>query len=502
MTLTKHHNFNDMNKLSKLVFLQKNLLTALMLMTSLLFVACDEMSFTTDPAHTLRFSTDTLTFDTVFTTVGSATTKMLVYNRNNKAINISSIRLSGGKNSSFRINVDGSRNENHSFENIEISAKDSMYVFVEVTIDPNNANSPVLVEDSLVFVTNGVSQRVTFHAFGQDMVLLREKLILNDTTLNADKPYLVYGYLAIDTAKTLTLNPGTKLYFHNNANLLVYGHLKAQGTAEQPIVMRGDRMDNIKFETPVPYNYVAGQWGGVYLLWNHGNHTFNHVVINSGYVGVYFVNNDRSNLPNLEISNSRLHNFVYYGLVAQNGNLKVSNTEISNSGSYTVYLNGGKHSFVHSTIANYYNFNNFQAAIRDGNPAVMMMNLYRNAPMQTEFINCVIAGSLDNELALATRYPEHYKGLFTNCYIGRSDTLKLNQFSNIRWKNRNDTVFAQTRFEPIKNLYFNFSLDSVSPARGIADPVTASQYPYDLNGNSRFDDGAPDAGAYEWKSTY
>jgi len=463
--------------------------------------SCDDERFTSDPKSTLEFSTDTLTFDTVFTTIGSTTSKILVYNRNNRALNISSIALAGGKVSAFRINVDGSINENNQFENVEISANDSMYIFVEITIDPTNSASPVLLEESLVFLTNGVKQDIKLQAFGLDMEILRNKYLLNDTTLTADKPYLVYGYLAIDTAKTLTLNPGCKLYFHNNANLIVYGNLKALGTAEKPISMRGDRLDKIQFETPFPYNNVSGQWGGVFLQGNKGNHIFRHVNMNSGYVGIYLPNKDRNSLPNLEISNCRIHNFLLYGLVVENGNVTVTNTEISNSSSYCVYLNGGTHTFIHSTIANYFNNSNVQPASRDKEPAVLMMNLNRVAPMETVFQNCIVTGSQENEFSLATRNQELYKGTFTHSYIRKPKALETAQFSDIRWYAKNDTVFKSTNYDYKENSYFNFSPDSVSPARGIADPVITAKYhlEYDLKGNRR--DNEPDAGAYEWEPT-
>jgi hypothetical protein len=225
------------------------------------FSACNDEIFSSNPKYKLSFSTDTLTFDTIFTTLGSATSKIMIYNRNNVALKISNLGLAGGKNSSFRINVDGSLNANNQFNDIEIRAKDSMYIFVAVTVDPTSSNSPIFIQDSLVFQTNGVFQNVKLQAYGQDMKILRNKYILNDTTLTSEKPYLVYGYVAIDTAKTLTLNPGCKLYFHNNANMIVYGNLKANGTAENPILMRGDRLDNIKFATPFPYNNVALERG-------------------------------------------------------------------------------------------------------------------------------------------------------------------------------------------------------------------------------------------------
>jgi hypothetical protein len=465
------------------------------------FSACNDEIFSSNPKYKLSFSTDTLTFDTIFTTLGSATSKIMIYNRNNVALKISNLGLAGGKNSSFRINVDGSLNANNQFNDIEIRAKDSMYIFVAVTVDPTSSNSPIFIQDSLVFQTNGVFQNVKLQAYGQDMKILRNKYILNDTTLTSEKPYLVYGYVAIDTAKTLTLNPGCKLYFHNNANMIVYGNLKANGTAENPILMRGDRLDNIKFATPFPYNNVAGQWGGLYLLWKGGNHVMKYVNMNSGYVGIYFSNEDRNVIPNLEINSCRIHNFLIYGLVVQNGNVQVSNTEISNTSSYSVYLNGGKHSFIQSTIANYFNNSSIQPVSRDTKPALMIMNLNRVAPMETVFRNCIISGSATNEFSLATHFPDQYKGIFDHCYIRKPDSLALPQFTAIRWSEKNDSVFKSTRYDYEKNIYFNFMPDSVSPARGLAELTVAEQFPFDLNGNNRLVGNKPDAGAYQWQPT-
>lgn len=283
--------------------------------------------------------------------------------------------------------------------------------------------------------------------------------------------------------------------------MIIYGNLKAVGTAENPISMRGDRLDKINFASPFPYNNVAGQWGGLYLLWNGGKHVIRHVIMNSGYVGIYYSNKDRNIIPSLEITNCRIHNFLLYGLVVQNGNVQVNNSEISNSSSYCVYLNGGSHSFIQCTIANYFDNSTVQAVQRDKKPAVMIMNLNRDSPMESVFKNCVISGSSDNEFSLATRFPEVYKGIFDHCYIKKPDSLKLVQFTKIRWSQRNDSVFKSIRYDLDKKTYFNFTPDSVSPARGLADPKVAAQFSIDLNGNNRLKDGAPDAGAYEWVPT-
>jgi len=478
---------------SKVIFLFVTLIIAFG------FSGCNDEYFSTNPKYKLEFSTDTLTFDTVFTTIGSATSKILVYNRNNVALRISHIGIAGGKNSSFRINVDGSSSADNQFKNIEIRAKDSLYIFMTVNVNPTNVNSPV-IEDSLTFQTNGVNQNIKLQAFRQNMIPLKNKRFLNDTTLNDNLPYIIYDSLVISSNKTLTLQPGCKLYFHNNANLIVHGNLSAIGTAEKPIIMRGDRLDKVKFVDPVPYNLISGQWGGVYLLGDEGNHVLKHVNMNSGYVGVYFFNNNRNKLPNLEISDCRIHNFLLYGLTVQNGNITVTNTEISNTSSYSVYLNGGKHTFIQSTIANYYN-SAVQPASRDNKPAVMIMNLNRVAPMETVFLNCVITGSLENEFSLASKYLTLYKGTFDHCYIRKTPATDLPQFTNIRWYQKNDTVFKSINYDEAKGTYYNFMPDSVSPVRGLADPAVISEYhlEYDLNGNLR--DDKPDAGAYEWMPT-
>jgi hypothetical protein len=487
-----------------MIFLKKQFTTLFTIIFSISFIvglySCNDDLISSDPKYRLEFSTDSLSFDTVFTTLGSATSKIVLYNRNKVGLNISSIKIKNGSTSFFKINVDGSKSATNEFKNIEIRPNDSLYIFVAVTIDPNNANSPLFIEDSLNFITNSVKKSIKLKAYGQDMELFSNKLIKNDTTLTADKPYLIYGNLTVDSAKTLTLNPGCRLYFHNNANLIVHGNLKAEGTADKPITLRGDRLDDIKFSTPVPYNNVAGQWGGVYLLWEHGNHTLNHVNMNSGYVGINFVNT-RNSIPQLQISDCKIHNFLLYGLMTQNGNVTVTNTEISNSSSYCVFLNGGNHSFTHCTIANYFDNSNVQAISRDKNPALMIMNLKLTVPMENTFKNCIISGSAENEFSFASTTMDQYKGTFDHCYIRTSTAKDLSMFTNIRWYEKNDILFKSTSYDYTKKTYFNFTPDSLSPARGLADKAVATLFPIDLNGKNRLTDGAPDAGAHEWTPT-
>jgi hypothetical protein len=227
----------------------------------------------------------------------------------------------------------------------------------------------------------------------------------------------------------------------------------------------------------------------------------NHIDISSGTVGLYFYNDDKNATPYLEINNSRIHNFLMYNLVAVNGNLLVTNSEITNSGSYTVYLNGGKHDFYHCTIANLFSKSAGSPISRDETPAVMLMDLNKQLPMETVFKNCVITGTAKTEFTIASKFKDLYKGdLQYNYFKREEDSLLIYQHN--RWYHEDDSlVFVRDRYDHKEALYFDFTPDSISPVRGLADPTISEQFPLDLKGRSRLADGEPDAGAHEWYPT-
>ncbi len=489
--------------------MQKHFLLLLFSLLIIGFSACDD-SFSTNPNHKLSFSVDTLRFDTVFTNIGSATARVMIYNRNDQALNIQRVSLNDMGDSFFRINVDGMVNDDNSVSDVEIGAYDSLYMFVEVTVDPTNQNTPLFVNDQICFQVNDNTQKIELEAYGQDVEILKQEFIYNDTILQGDKPYLVYDYVAIDTAKTLTLAAGCTMYFHAEAQLVVYGHLKAEGTLEKPVLLRGDRLDDML--TDVPYNSASGQWDGVYLLYEHGKHELNYFHMNSGYNGLYLSNEHTDHCPSLQLNNSRIHNFTYYGLVVQNANVNVVNTEISNCGTYCVYLSGGEHSFIHSTVANYYNFpaTMLHPTVREDKPAVCINDIPKlKAPMKSVFKNCIVAGSRTNEFGLYTTFPDKYDGVFENNLI-QSDSLQhFPQFRNNAWIPNSShpdqhtqqaiVLFKNIRYESANEWeYYNFQLDSASLACGVGNADVSAEYSYDKNGASRLQDTQPDAGAYEY----
>ncbi len=461
-----------------------------------------EQRLTDDPNAYLTFSVDTLRFDTVFTAMQTPTLKFTVRNPQKEAVCVEAVTLQNN-NGYFNINVDG-ETQLANMQNMIIAGKDSIYVFVKANIDQQNQNNPVLVHNAIQFHLKGKmqAQSVVLEAYGQDVKVLKQHWFTNDTSyLHADKPYLVYDYLAVDTGKTLVIEAGTTIYMHDNAQLYCFGNLRAEGTVEQPIRVRGDRLDDMLVD--VPYDYVAGRWGSVYLVQTDksgvNEYVLNHIEVNSGIMGVVCLNDDMNKKSMLQLTNSKLHNFTLYGLYLQNTDCEIVNSEISNCASYCVYLAGGQHHFVHNTIASYFAGSNIQSVSREDVAAVYINNLSKQYAKTTAvFQNNVIAGVRENNVVLATPLPDYYLGSFSHNYL-RADSVHALFADNVFYQ-KNDTIFRNTHFT-LDRGYYDFQLDSVSPARGIADKEIAQSYPLDRLGNNRLTDGAPDAGCYEWVPT-
>ncbi len=235
-------------------FIRNLLLTML---AGTLFYACHpEPNFIEESEAALTFNLDTLYFDTVFTTIGTITEAFRVYNPHNQFLKISEIELAGGASSSYRINVDGASGVY--FTEVEIAPGDSLYVFVEATLDPNESDDILRVQDSVVFYTNGNVQDIDLVAWGQDVHMIRDSLIDVSTNWIADKPYLIVGYAYVDSLSTLSIDPGVKVFLHRDALIYVEGSLQVNGTLDEPVWFGGDRLEEF-------YADVPGQWGFIYL---------------------------------------------------------------------------------------------------------------------------------------------------------------------------------------------------------------------------------------------
>ncbi|NCB08314.1 MAG: hypothetical protein EOM73_09140 [Bacteroidia bacterium] len=459
----------------------------------IMFFSCQEEEFTSDPMVKLEFTTDTITFDTIFSTIGSTTQWFTVKNPSKQTVNISKIQLAGGENSPFRLNINGIQ-ANQDI-NVRIPGGDSLYIFVEVTIDPTGQNHPMIVQDSIMFQLNGNTQDVNLIAFGQDFHLFDGEVIKTQRWGN-DKPYLIYHSVMVDSLETLTIDAGCRIHFHKGSSLFVKGTVTANGTYEQPVQFLGDRLEE-------DYCDVPGQWGawvelsnggtyvygGIHLLQGSRDNFFNYAVIKNANKGIQIDSMGYSENPMLTIHNSRIENMSLNCIDARTTKIVASNCIFANSGSYSLaLLFGGDYQFNHCTVANYY------ALSTRREPALFMNNYfeYNNTTYSFDFNavfgNCIVYGNNFNEVSTDPGGSGTFSYLFKNCLLNIKDATG-DGFVNTSFNK--DPLFTDIAIS-------NYSLSALSPAKNAGNIEIARLFPLDLNNVSRLADEGPDLGAIEW----
>ena len=469
----------------------------LFLLIPLCFVSCREEKISSDPSLRLAFSADTVRFDTVFTTLGSSTCAVMVYNPNKNAVNIQSVAVS---TDFFQLNLDG-ENDRSRLNNITLNGGDSLFLFVRATIDPLDVNSPVFITDSVCFLVNGNTQRILLEAYGQNVQIIRSPsryTVEQNYRFTVDKPYLIFD--TMEVSGTTVMDAGATLYMHSGTSLYLLGSVSAKGTLAQPVRITGDRLDRLF--PRVPYQMASGQWGGVYLLSLDGTQaadTLDYVEILSGNVGLYAYSSSVAAPRKIVLSNARIHNHALYGVVLRNTDATVCNSEISNCASYCLYLSGGSYLLTHNTIASFFGYPytnlNIHTIGRDDVPAVYIsLSDSAAAPATVRMYNNIITGARTANLVMDTIFQSGYEGELANNYILSDSVLAPWSHDNV-YATKDDTVFVNTYYLHGEYNYYDFRLDSVSPARGIGNPAYA--LPYDRLGIPR---QAPiDAGCYQWQ---
>ncbi len=498
----------------KLLF---KILTGLLLFLGLSHLAsCKKDKLNTSSGATVQFSNDSILFDTVFTTIGSATQNFRVRNTGKQRIKISSIYLEGGNSSPFIINVDGTKGT--SFSDIEIAGNDSIYVFVQVNVNPTNANSPMIISDALVFTTNGNTQKVNLEAWGQDAyyhkpddaVYFKDGSYLAYSYVNAqpetytfngqeyvwknDKPHVVYGYLAVDSAQKLKILEGTQIFMNYKAGIWVLpgGQIQVLGKKGKEVVFQGARREKDFADEP-------GQWDRIWINEGSDQNIIDYAILKNGYIGIqaeqFGQDTNLAKKKLLTLTNTKIQNMSMWGLYALYFNIAAGNNVISNCQEYSVnILLGGSYKFVHCTFANYWSKDKAREK------TTINVNNYSDTqilPLNAQFGNCIIDGKLDNELTLdvktSPQYPVDYK--FSNCWmksnVNTSDATKFinnvkgSKTSTLKYKDIDKYNFEPDASETkIKNF--------VSPS-ATADALLV---PQDINGLNRNTVNVT-AGAYE-----
>lgn len=472
-------------------------------------VACNkERDFLLDSSAELTFSVDTLRFDTVFTELGSATRILKIYNPNEQPVRIGKIGLEKGTQSSFRLNVDGiSANE---VADVEIAANDSLYIFAEVTVDPDEplSISPYVISEFLLVELNGTPRQVLLEAWGQNANYIPDRFSqgggaliscdMGEVVFDDPKPYVIYGALFLDEC-TLSIPPGTQIYVHggivrtgvlgenyNDGYIIVQadGRLNIEGTAENPVIIQGDRLEE-------PFQDVSGQWGGIYFTPRSRGNKIEHAVIKNARFGIIADSASTLILRSTEVTNA-----ISGGLIAIHSRVSARNCLFTNNGGNAVQLEyGGNYDFTYCTLASYGVDN---AALRLSNALCEdeFCSVARFNDLKATFKNSIVFGSRSDEIDLFKPEGAAFDYSFENCIVrvddlvGEDDTPDF--FDNCIPCQPSQGVSDIVLFADADE--DDYRLDSLSIADGYAVPIM--NLTTDINGVIR-DASTPDAGCYE-----
>ena len=435
----------------------------------LAFAACRKSEgITTDSNAKLSFSADTLLFDTVFTASGSTNKRIKVYNPNLKAVNISDIKLSGGAGSYFSLIINGQSINQKS--NLQIDGKDSISIYVKVTIDANNQTEPFIAQDSILFSTNGNKQAIALIAYGQNAIFINNQTITSNTRWTSALPYIIYKSVTVAQQATLTILPGTKVLFHGNSAMNIKGKLLASGTSDSPILFSGDRTESRYAEQP-------GQWNGIHFYSSSSGSKLHYSVIKNAVIGITLDSLSTTGLPKLTLTSSIIKNMTIAGFVGYRAELDAFNNLFYNGGQYLLYgVAGGRYNLKQNTFAGY----NTKVARRT--PSVYFSDSGNERPsnnLNVIFTNNIVWGSLTEEFLMEKKANTTTQVAVNNNAI---KTLLKTYEGNFNLLNI-DPVFI----DPLSN---NFMLQDNSPVinKGYdlsADPAFGIFLNKDLNNESR-----------------
>jgi len=451
----------------------------------LLISSCKKDNFITTSDARLRITADSLKYDTVFTSTGSVTKSFKIINENNQKLRLSKVKLMGGTASAFKININGSAVSEET--NIELAANDSIYVFVSVTVNPNAANLPFIISDSILINYNGNDRFVQLQAYGQNAVFLSNKVITGNITWTNALPYVILKSIRIDTTATLTIQPGCKIYSHADAPFIIDGTLIINGTKNNEVVFTGDRLDN-------DYKDLPASWPGIYFRGNSKNNVLKFAEIKNAYQAIVATSPSVNSNPKITLQQCIIDNAYDAGILVANTSLYANNSLISNCGSNIALIYGGDYNFTNCTVASYSN-----AYINHKNPVLTVNNFATQggatvtASLNAVFRNCIFwadaSGFVNDEVVVNKQGSNSFAVLFDkNLY--RVTTDPANSTLNANIKNQ-EPLFDS--IDVTKRIY-NFRTNNIA-APGINKGAT-TPFTKDLDDNNR-NNGLPDLGCYE-----
>lgn len=456
----------------------------LILIVAAAMPSCKKDTFITSSDASVYLSIDTLNFDTVFNGTGSVTQYFKIFNNNNQKLRLSEVKLMGGTNSFFKLNLDGSPGT--SFASIEMEANDSLYGFVTVNVTETPINTPFALRDSIRITYNGDTTYLQLVAAGQKANFLRNTIITKDTLWTNTLPIVIGGKgVTVNAGATLTIEEGTKVYLGARSPIIVNGTLKALGGADsgKQISFLSDRLD-------APYNSLTGSWPGIFFNSTSSNNVLQYCNISNANNGVSVAEQGTNTGIMLTLNQCVFDNIKDIAIGGSNTSIAATNCLVSNSGNNVVLSGGGNYSFNYCTIVGYDN-----SSISHTNPVMNISNTDSSGKVYN--LNCAVTNSIiygvsgivGDELVINKKDAPNYNVAFSNTlYKAQDAILTLATFKNCI--SNQSPLFVNVKTDSS----FNFKLQESSPCikAGISNSVTI-----DLLGKAR--PNIPDIGCYQRK---
>ncbi len=445
-------------------------------------ISClEEPEFSRDSDLVLSYSADTISFDTLFTTVGSASQRFRIYNLNTLPLQVEELFLAGDEDSPFRIYLNGERGT--TFRDVGIAGNDSLLLIAEVTIHPEDQDLPFLVKDSIGVVYNGNVDYIKLVAWGRQAVFLKDTVLSGNITWTSARPYVLQGNVIVDSLALLTIEAGTEVYGDNGALLGIRGRVLASGdTADARILFSSVRQDE-------SYRNYPGQWFGILVLEGSENNRFSYTDIRNARFGFRLQTRDDNSEPDLSLESVSIANMSEYGILAFNADIEVTNSVITYCAlGGLAGFSGGNYSLTHNTLL-YYSSLQGLSLFREEDQTLLQFsdNILINdepvaAPLSVELTNNIVWGfsTLEEEITIVAA------GLAPVELSFDHNILKTNLELPEENQNLRSAPFVTDPQD------YNFALDSLSP--GI-DAGSLTDITLDFNKRPR--DEHPDIGAFE-----
>lgn len=458
-------------------------------------VSCEADRINPSPDIRLSFSADTVRYDTIFTSQGSATRKLKIYNTSKNKVKVSSIGLADA--TAFEMNLDGRKGT--SFSDVIINANDSMVAFIQVNINPTDAKTPFFVRDSIRFLTNGNEQFVRLEAYGRNAKRFYSHTLNADTTITDEIAILVYDTLRVAEDVRLRIADGATIYFRNKAVLLVDGTLDMEGAQGVPVTLRGERSDFMNTNPPLNYDNASNQWGGVrFTSTSKGNSILFADIRNSSF-GL-LVDSLETASEALIIENSKIYNSGANLITSVNADVRIFNSLLYSAGGNILSVTGGNIDVRHCTIANYYNYT--WGGRTASNVRISSVTAFgTEMPVNALFHNTIIYGNYTDEIVFSTKEEAESQCSYSfgNCLVKQTVKEGDERFNNCIINEAPKFIYESWSDEYKKenpHLY-DFHLTETSPAIGKADFSISKDFPNDLDGKYRLDGEKSDIGCYE-----